>query len=160
MLLRGRPWAHAAVTAVLLWRGVAASQTAPPDPTRIPADDLLGVTVVLLECLYRGAEFTRIGYYVSNYPEVRARPCGSRARCMAWWSRGSLPGVAQGEEPVAEALEGSILAATGEDDVAVAEDAAEEAAAAPRVGPVDIARVVRRVLADRPRVTRFPIEWA
>lgn len=37
-----------------------------PDPAAIPADDVLGVTVVLVTCAYRGAEFLKIGYYVSN----------------------------------------------------------------------------------------------
>ena len=30
-----------------------------PDPSRIPPEDLLGVTVVLLTCSYRGQEFLR-----------------------------------------------------------------------------------------------------
>ena len=38
-----------------------------PDPQKIPKDDLLGVTVLLLTCLYREREFIRVGYYVSNY---------------------------------------------------------------------------------------------
>ena len=37
-----------------------------PDPAKIPAADLLGVTVVLVCCAYRGQEFLRIGYYVNN----------------------------------------------------------------------------------------------
>mmetsp|Transcript_34341 Transcript_34341/g.42326 ORF Transcript_34341/g.42326 Transcript_34341/m.42326 type:complete len:269 (+) Transcript_34341:177-983(+) len=37
-----------------------------PDHTKIPNQDLLGVTVVLLSCLYRSKEFIRIGYYVNN----------------------------------------------------------------------------------------------
>ncbi len=36
-----------------------------PDVNRIPPDDLLGVTVVLLTCSYKGNEFIRIGYYVN-----------------------------------------------------------------------------------------------
>lgn len=36
-----------------------------PDPSRIPADDLLGVTALLLTCSYKGAEFVRVGYYVN-----------------------------------------------------------------------------------------------
>ncbi|KAG1673079.1 hypothetical protein FOA52_013148 [Chlamydomonas sp. UWO 241] len=36
-----------------------------PDASKIPADDLIGVTVVLLTCYYKGAEFIRIGYYVN-----------------------------------------------------------------------------------------------
>lgn len=38
----------------------------PPDPSRIPPDDLMGVTVVLLTCSYKDREFIRIGYYVQN----------------------------------------------------------------------------------------------
>lgn len=38
----------------------------PPDHSRIPADDIVGVTVILLTCSYRGNEFIRIGYYVNN----------------------------------------------------------------------------------------------
>lgn len=36
-----------------------------PNPSKIPADDLIGVTVVLLTCSYKGKEFIRIGYYVN-----------------------------------------------------------------------------------------------
>lgn len=38
----------------------------PPDTSRIPIDELLGVTVVLLTCCYDGREFVRVGYYVNN----------------------------------------------------------------------------------------------
>lgn len=41
-------------------------QAAPPDPTKIPVQDAVGVTVVLLTCSYRGREFIRVGYYVNN----------------------------------------------------------------------------------------------
>lgn len=36
-----------------------------PDPAKIPVDDLIGVTVILLTCSYKGKEFIRIGYYVN-----------------------------------------------------------------------------------------------
>lgn len=46
----------------------------PPDPAKIPADDIVGVTVILLTCSYRGQEFIRVGYYVSNeYTEEELR---------------------------------------------------------------------------------------
>nr|VZI04578.1 unnamed protein product [Spirometra erinaceieuropaei] len=38
----------------------------PPDPKKIPAEDLVGVTVVLIQALYRDQEFIRVGYYVNN----------------------------------------------------------------------------------------------
>jgi histone chaperone ASF1 len=38
----------------------------PPNTQRIPLDELLGVTVILLTCAYDGREFVRVGYYVNN----------------------------------------------------------------------------------------------
>lgn len=66
---------------------------------------MLGVTVVLITCSYKGQEFIRVGYYVNN--------------------EYALP-LAEGEEP-------------------------------PR--PLDPDLIRRNILADKPRVTRFPIDW-
>jgi len=41
-------------------------QADPPDNTKIPVADAVGVTVVLLTCSYRSKEFIRVGYYVNN----------------------------------------------------------------------------------------------
>ena len=41
---------------------VSTVQANPPNPEQIPVADLVGVTVVLLTCSYRSAEFIRIGY--------------------------------------------------------------------------------------------------
>ncbi|XP_071439526.1 histone chaperone asf1-like isoform X2 [Hetaerina americana] len=52
-------------------------QAEPPDPLKIPVADVVGVTVVLLTCSYRGQEFMRVGYYVNNdyeEPELRENP--------------------------------------------------------------------------------------
>lgn len=38
----------------------------PPNPHKIPVSDVVGVTVILLECSYRSQNFIRVGYYVSN----------------------------------------------------------------------------------------------
>lgn len=48
-----------------------------PDPTRIPDQDVVGVTIVLITCSYREKEFIRVGYYVSNAykdPEMHESP--------------------------------------------------------------------------------------
>lgn len=37
-----------------------------PNIAKLPKDDALGVTVVMITCSYREAEFVRIGYYVNN----------------------------------------------------------------------------------------------
>lgn len=42
------------------------TQADSPDCTKIPPEDLVGVTVVLLTCSYKNQEFVRIGYYVNN----------------------------------------------------------------------------------------------
>ncbi|GFR49360.1 hypothetical protein Agub_g11386 [Astrephomene gubernaculifera] len=49
----------------------------PPNPQLIPADDIVGVTVILLTCSYREQEFIRVGYYVNNEymdEELRENP--------------------------------------------------------------------------------------
>eukprot|EP00977_Amphora_coffeiformis_P028157 scaffold34710_cov208-Amphora_coffeaeformis.AAC.3 len=77
-----------------------------PNPTALPPDDILGVTVVLVTCSYREREFVRVGYYVNN--ELL----------------GHDP-----EQP------------------------------APSYPQLDMALVQRQILADKPRVTKFPIQW-
>ncbi|WFD30487.1 Histone chaperone asf1 [Malassezia sp. CBS 17886] len=75
-----------------------------PSPEKIPATDLLGVTVILLTASYKGEEFIRVGYYVNNAyesEEMRENP--------------------------------------------------------PEVVQLD--KVCREVLASKPRVTRFNINW-
>ena len=52
-------------------------QADPPDVRKIPVDDIMGVTVVLLTCSYRSKEFIRVGYYVNNEyddPELKENP--------------------------------------------------------------------------------------
>lgn len=75
-----------------------------PSPEKIPASDLLGVTVILLTASYKDAEFIRVGYYVNNAYET--------------------------EE--------------------MRENPPEE---------VQLDKVCREVLASKPRVTRFNINW-
>ena len=77
-----------------------------PNPSALPPDDILGVTVVLVTCSYREREFVRVGYYVNN--ELL----------------GHDP-----EQPV------------------------------PSFAQLDMQQVQRQILADKPRVTKFPIPW-
>ena len=37
-----------------------------PDFKKIPKEDLLGVTAIILTCSYKNQEFFRVGYYVNN----------------------------------------------------------------------------------------------
>lgn len=81
----------------------------PPNTARIPASDILGVTVILLTCSYDDREFVRVGYYVNN-----------------------------------EYIDESAVGVNGEP-----------------VPPtkVEIEKVRRNILAEKPRVTRFGIKW-
>ncbi|KAH9315510.1 hypothetical protein KI387_024137 [Taxus chinensis] len=73
-----------------------------PDPSKIPEEDIIGVTVLLLTCSYMGQEFIRVGYYVNNdYADEQLR-----------------------EEPPQKVL---------------------------------LDKIQRNILADKPRVTKFPI---
>jgi len=77
------------------------------DHAKIATEDLLGVTVVLVTCLYRRQEFVRVGYYVNN----------------------EVPDMVPLEDGTMPAFNG------------------------------DVSTVQRSILADRPRITRFPIDW-
>lgn len=58
-------------------RHIFVFQADPPDVTRIPEQDAVGVTIVLLTCSYRGQEFVRVGYFINNDysdPEFRENP--------------------------------------------------------------------------------------
>lgn len=79
-------------------------QADPPDPSKIPDEDIIGVTVLLLTCSYQGQEFIRVGYYVNNdYADEQLR-----------------------EEPTPT---------------------------------VQLDKIQRNILADKPRVTKFPIAF-
>jgi histone chaperone ASF1 len=82
----------------------ARTQAEAPDVSKIPEEDIVGVTVILITCSYREQEFVRVGYYVNNEYGQDVDP----------------------ENP-------------------------------PR--PIDLSKLVRSILADKPRVTRFPIQW-
>ncbi|XP_044260709.1 histone chaperone asf1 [Tribolium madens] len=52
-------------------------QADPPNVARIPENDAIGVTVVLLTCSYRSQEFIRVGYFINNEytdQELRENP--------------------------------------------------------------------------------------
>ncbi|KAL2117473.1 hypothetical protein VTJ04DRAFT_7133 [Mycothermus thermophilus] len=94
----------------------------PPDTSRIPSDELLGVTVILLTCAYDGREFVRVGYYVNNEYETEelqndppAKPIVEKIRrnvlankprvtrfAIKWDSEASAPPEFPPEQPEAD----------------------------------------------------------
>ena len=76
----------------------------PPDISKIPESEILGVTAIILCCSYNNQEFFRCGYYLNN--------------------------IYDNEEMNINPPE-----------------------------KVDKNRIIRSLLADKPRITRFDIEW-
>lgn len=49
-------------------------QADPPDVSRIPDEDAVGLNMIILTCSYRDQEFVRVGYLInSNYNEQKLR---------------------------------------------------------------------------------------
>lgn len=95
-------------------------QADPPAIEQLPADEVLGVTVVLVTCSYKEREFIRVGYYVNNEYQDPNAP----------------------QAPSAEAADGE----------------QQEQPTVYQPG-MDLTKVQRQILADKPRVTKFPIPW-
>jgi hypothetical protein len=109
-------------------------QVPAPDSSRIPAADVLGVTIVLLTCSYNGAEFIRVGYYVNNeHPDFLPAP-----------------------EPPAEDADDDM----DTDDVVGSKRvelvSKPQPGALPPTSAPDIARITRTIAAAEPRITKFP----
>ncbi|KAK4444988.1 histone chaperone ASF1 [Podospora aff. communis PSN243] len=118
----------------------------PPDTKRIPVDELLGVTVVLLTCAYDGREFVRVGYYVNNeydsdelVADPPAKPVIEKIRrnvlsekprvtrfAIKWDSEASAPAEFPPEQPEADLV--------ADEEEYGAEELAEEEAEAVEVG--------------------------
>lgn len=130
-------------------------QAPAPDPALIPAKDLMEVTVLLLTCSYKDKEFIRIGYYVNNeYPASEEELQKARD---AWTTQ-----VGQMQADYASAV----------NVIKEQEEAMRQAGQMletnlplppqPLLPPppaVDILKLNRNILADKPRVTRFQILW-
>jgi histone chaperone ASF1 len=110
-------------------------QAEAPDIAKLPETDVLGVTVVLVTCSYKEREFVRIGFYVNN------------------------------EYLNPEAAEGADAPSTADEATAGEPNDPAAAIEAPPPPPpiaikdVDFSLVQRQILADKPRVTKFPISW-
>jgi histone chaperone ASF1 len=102
-----------------------------PDPTKLAQEDLLGVTVVLVTCSYKEREFVRVGYYVNNeYHDPDAPPATNNT---------------------------TTIGADGTTTTNSMEEEEEKPITLPN--PIPLERIQRQILADKPRVTKFPISW-
>ncbi|KAF3926363.1 hypothetical protein AA313_de0202690 [Arthrobotrys entomopaga] len=126
----------------------------PPNPSKIPSSELVGVTVILLTGAYDGREFIRVGYYVSNEydtPELVAEPpknpmierlvkniLTEKPRvtrfAIKWDSEDSAPAEYPPEQPEADQLpaDGDQYGAEEEEEEEAEVEAEGEGEAAPR----------------------------
>lgn len=74
-----------------------------PDWKKIPKEDLLGVTAIILTCSYSNQEFFRVGFYINNIHEDENYEIDT--------------------------------------------------------SPIDISKINRLILSDKPRITKFNISW-
>ncbi|KAK5126378.1 Histone chaperone asf1 [Meristemomyces frigidus] len=120
----------------------------PPNINRIPATEILGVTVILLSCSYDDREFVRVGYYVNNeyedealaneppakpvYEKIRRNILAEKPRVtrfhIKWDSEESAPAEFPPEQPDVDAQDDD-AATYGADE----EEEEEEAGEAPEL---------------------------
>jgi len=118
----------------------------PPSTARIPATEILGVTVILLSCSYDDREFVRVGYYVNNEytdevlaAEPPAKPVLEKIRrnilaekprvtrfAIKWDSEESAPAEFPPEQPDVDAQEDDGAAYGAEEEEEEDEEEAPE----------------------------------
>jgi len=118
----------------------------PPSTARIPATEILGVTVILLSCSYDDREFVRVGYYVNNEysdevlaAEPPAKPVLEKIRrsilaekprvtrfAIKWDSEESAPAEFPPEQPDVDAQEDDGAAYGAEEEEEEEEEEAPE----------------------------------
>jgi len=133
-----------------------------PDPTKIPKHDLLGVTVVLLTCSYKGKEFIRVGYYVNNeYTEELPMLAGSQPGSPTAPKPPAAPSMDAKEDASGDGdvKEGDEVKADDEeeDDGGLEEGEVEKSKV--DVSKIVVEKIERQILSDKPRITKFQIQW-
>lgn len=107
-----------------------------PDTSQMAQEDLLGVTVVLVTCSYKEREFVRVGYYVNNeYHDPNAPP------------------------PPPPPNTDTTTTTEGSNPDSMEEEDEENKPVLQLPNPIPLERIQRQILADKPRVTKFPISW-
>ena len=108
-----------------------------PNPSELAQEDLLGVTVVLVTCSYKEREFVRVGYYVNNeYHDPNSAPPANISP-----NENAFPNEKSGLDDAME-------------------DEDEHTKPVQQLpNPIPLEHIQRQILADKPRVTKFPISW-
>ncbi|GAB5356664.1 hypothetical protein AAMO2058_000309100 [Amorphochlora amoebiformis] len=104
-------------------------QTKPPDLTLIPESEIVGATVILITCSYKGNKFLQVGYYVN---------------------------VCSTEEEARE-ISGNII--NGTMDVEPIPTTPKDTLEDKGNKPLNVADLWRNILKNEPRITQIPILW-
>jgi len=124
------------------------------DFTKIPRQDILGVTVILLTCSYKGSEFIRVGYYINNEYDGELpvlpgpRPKAQKAETVEEEPAAEMEETQKEEEP-----------ADGEAEPDGVTEKEEEPLPNYDFSKIEVEKVKRNILSDQPRVTKFQIVW-
>jgi len=122
--------------------------------SKIPRQDILGVTVILLTCSYKGSEFIRVGYYVNNEYDgelpILSGPCPKSQKAETIEEEPAAePEEAQKEEqPTGAEVEAEGLPEKEEEPLPNYD-----------LSKIEVEKVRRNILSDQPRVTKFQIVW-
>mmetsp|Transcript_11446 Transcript_11446/g.19030 ORF Transcript_11446/g.19030 Transcript_11446/m.19030 type:complete len:303 (+) Transcript_11446:125-1033(+) len=139
-----------------------------PDPTLMFPHSPLGITVVLITCSYRDHEFVRIGYYVNNdysYPtitEAEATVEGEGESSLSsllqqqQQQESQSPAAAAQQQPRVLMIDDDTMNDDDDDDAMLTTPQPQFNNSSMSL---DLTKIVRTVLADKPRVTRFAIPW-
>jgi hypothetical protein len=134
----------------------------------ISSDDILGVTVVLVTCSYKEREFVRIGYYVNNeylgYENTGITNNTDTGTAIddddELDTDKSTTQPPQPQQPI----DGTITPSPTTTDLQDQQHEQGEPQPPPplpkiSIYEIDFHKVQRQILADKPRVTKFPIPW-
>jgi len=122
--------------------------------SKIPRQDILGVTVILLTCSYKGSEFIRVGYYVNNeYDGELPVLSGPGPKSQKVETIDEEPAA----EPEMERKEGLPTGAEVEAEGLAEKE--EESLPNYDLSKIEVEKVRRNILSDQPRVTKFQIVW-
>lgn len=131
-----------------------------PNTSLIPRNDLDGVTVALLTCSYRDCEFVRVGYYVNNEYIDPLTGLVIEDSLVDTGDVCALDGVMEGDGTFGlkngDDVNGSNVAG-GHVQTKQHQEHQEQQEKPTQEKKFE--NLMRNILADRPRVTRFPIKW-
>lgn len=124
----------------------------PPDIAKIPEDDVLGVTLLLIEGSYDGDLFVRIGYYVNNENPLYTPLSEQETLALSTEQRKDSVETWTDDDDFADLM-----------DEIIGYDAppARSPSWIPETIPVpkDPGKITRTILIDKARVRIFHIDW-